>query len=273
MISLITINKNNLQGLVKTVESVCNQLNQDFEWFIIDGQSTDGSVEYINQIDLPYLHKVIEPDMGIYDAMNKGIDLISDNNLVLFLNSGDCLFNEDSIRGLSKFSKQYDFIFSDVIITRLINNKYIQKKIKQPDSLNMLWLFYKTLNHQSYLLKGSLLKKYKFNLDYKICADWVQLMDILRCENKFEWLKLDCVISIYDGDGMSYGSNYKLERNHYLNLNYSKLYLDSVDEIASIITKNNFHLIQDVFKSVWRWKLFVLLINGLNVFKKSNFKN
>jgi glycosyltransferase involved in cell wall biosynthesis len=269
---LITINKNNLQGLVKTVESVKNQLYKDFEWFIIDGQSTDGSVEYLNQIEFPSLHKIIEADNGIYDAMNKGIDLIADKNLVLFLNSGDCLFNEYSLKVISDNKKQYDFVFGDFIIKRIINNKCIIRKIKQPDNLNFLWLFFKTLNHQSYLLKGSLLKKYKFNLQYKICADWVQLMEILRNENKLEWLKLDSVISIYDGDGMSFGSNYKLERKNYLTLNYSKVYLESVEEYSSVITKDIFPLVENISKSKWRWKLLEFLIIAMSFSKVFSLK-
>ena len=87
-LSVITINFNNRDGLRKTIESVVNQTYNDFEYIIIDGGSTDGSVdvikEYADRID----YWVSEPDKGIYNAMNKGID-VAKGEYCIFMNSGD----------------------------------------------------------------------------------------------------------------------------------------------------------------------------------------
>ena len=88
MISVITINYNNHAGLLKTIDSVVNQTYNNFEYIIIDGGSTDGSVDviykYADRID----YWVSEPDKGIYNAMNKGID-VAKGEYCIFLNSGD----------------------------------------------------------------------------------------------------------------------------------------------------------------------------------------
>jgi glycosyltransferase involved in cell wall biosynthesis len=72
-LSIITINKNNASGLEKTIKSVIEQTYTDFEYIVIDGASTDGSVEIIKNYSTGINYWVSEPDTGIYNAMNKGI--------------------------------------------------------------------------------------------------------------------------------------------------------------------------------------------------------
>jgi glycosyltransferase involved in cell wall biosynthesis len=72
-LSIITINYNNASGLRKTIESVANQTSLEFEYIVIDGASTDGSVEIIKEYKEKITYCVSEPDNGIYNAMNKGI--------------------------------------------------------------------------------------------------------------------------------------------------------------------------------------------------------
>ena len=87
-LSIITVNYNNVKGLVDTIESIVNQTNNDFEYIIIDGGSMDGSVDvikrYIDKID----YWVSEKDHGIYHAMNKGIK-VATCEYCIFMNSGD----------------------------------------------------------------------------------------------------------------------------------------------------------------------------------------
>jgi glycosyltransferase involved in cell wall biosynthesis len=94
LISIITIHYNHGVGLKRTVDSILAQTKrQEIEWIVIDGGSTDGSVDYLkglgNQIDI----LVSEKDAGIYDAMNKGLHL-SNGEYVWFVNAGDALHDE-----------------------------------------------------------------------------------------------------------------------------------------------------------------------------------
>src|SRR5690349_9650846 len=95
-ISIITINYNNLAGLQKTISSVFNQSCQNFEYIVIDGGSTDGSKEYIEQFAHRFRYWVSAKDNGIYHAHNKGAARASGRYL-LFLNSGDCFVNSETL--------------------------------------------------------------------------------------------------------------------------------------------------------------------------------
>ena len=94
--SIITINYNNCEGLRRTIESVVNQTCHDFEYIIIDGGSTDGSVDVIKQYADQIDYWVSEPDKGIYNAMNKGV-AVAKGEYCLFLNSGDSLHNNSAL--------------------------------------------------------------------------------------------------------------------------------------------------------------------------------
>ena len=101
-LSIITINYNNRDGLQKTIDSVVSQTYKNFEWIIIDGGSTDGSKELIEQYQDHCAYWCSEPDKGIYNAMNKGIEkAIGDYSL--FLNSGDRLHDDTVIDKIVSF--------------------------------------------------------------------------------------------------------------------------------------------------------------------------
>ena len=95
-LSIITINRNNAAGLEKTMKSVAAQTFKEFEYIIVDGASRDDSVEMIKryQSEFTQLKWVSEPDSGIYNAMNKGIQMAS-GDYIQILNSGDCLAADD----------------------------------------------------------------------------------------------------------------------------------------------------------------------------------
>ncbi|MGB8703989.1 MAG: glycosyltransferase, partial [Gillisia sp.] len=88
LLSIITVNLNNLEGLKRTMQSVFEQTWQEFEYIVIDGGSSDGSKEYIEANSAKIDHWVSEPDKGIYNGMNKGIK-VANGEYLLFLNSGD----------------------------------------------------------------------------------------------------------------------------------------------------------------------------------------
>ena len=95
-LSIITINYNNKNGLIKTVGSVLNQTFKAYEYIIVDGGSTDGSSEWLQaQPEASFLWSS-EPDLGVYDAMNKGWKKAK-GTICLFLNSGDTLHSPDSL--------------------------------------------------------------------------------------------------------------------------------------------------------------------------------
>ena len=117
-LSIITVNLNNRDGLQKTIDSVICQTFRDFEWIVIDGGSTDGSKELIEQYADHFAYWVSEPDKGIYNAMNKGIK-VAKGEYLQFLNSGDSLWNETTLQGVVPFfSGTTDIFYGDVAIMK-----------------------------------------------------------------------------------------------------------------------------------------------------------
>ena len=226
-LSIITINYNNAEGLRKTLASVASQTFRDFEHIIVDGASTDGSVEIIREYadnedirsegykairqenskaDNPALspHHLItsspiiwisEPDNGIYNAMNKGIEialgkrvvnsfnrseLVEDKNkgikmangeYLLFLNSGDYLVDADTLSKVFADADDVDIIYGDRI------NVYedgSQKKVNYfPDKITGSFMYHSMISHQASFIKSDLFVKYGlYREDLKYASDW-----------------------------------------------------------------------------------------------------
>jgi len=108
ILSIITVNLNDVEGLKKTMTSVLEQTWQEFEYIVIDGGSTDGSKEYIESFSDKISVWVSEPDAGIYNGMNKGIK-VANGEYLLFLNSGDHLFDNRVLDTNRKFFFIYGF--------------------------------------------------------------------------------------------------------------------------------------------------------------------
>jgi glycosyltransferase involved in cell wall biosynthesis len=108
LLSIITITRNDLHGLKSTLQSITNQncSLDDLEWIVIDGDSNDGSVNYLQNLspDFDFTY-ISEKDSGIFDAMNKGVKKISGQYL-LFLNAGDALKNDSVLNNISPYLKK-----------------------------------------------------------------------------------------------------------------------------------------------------------------------
>ena len=167
-LSIITVNYNNKEGLKKTVNSVLSQTYHDFEWIIIDGGSTDGSKEIIEQIKDNLAFWCSEPDKGIYNAMNKGIAK-SKGDFVNFMNSGDCYFEKYTLEKVFMEGVDADIIYGDWV-------KYSKGKefvVKSPNVADLDFFFRHTICHQAQFIKTENLKNNGYDESFKIYADWV----------------------------------------------------------------------------------------------------
>ena len=98
-VSVITVVYNDVEGLKRTIPSVLNQRSNDYEYIILDGGSTDGTLEYLSSLSIKGKIKS-EPDTGIYNAMNKGLQMAT-GEYTIFLNSGDWFHSPDAIEAMS----------------------------------------------------------------------------------------------------------------------------------------------------------------------------
>jgi glycosyltransferase involved in cell wall biosynthesis len=174
LLSIVTINKNNCSGLLKTIESVQNQGFKSFEHIIIDGNSEDQSVSEIQNYEkrkIASLNWISENDNGIYQAMNKGINMAKGKYL-LFLNSGDELYDNSTLEKAFLMEPDSEVLYGDSI---MFNNDGVSFYNKEPDELTLLRFIERSICHQSVFYLKSLFSKDRFGLynqDNRIASDW-----------------------------------------------------------------------------------------------------
>lgn len=232
LISIITINFNNLQGLKKTITSVLEQTYSNIEYIVIDGGSTDGSTEYIESCHDSLAYWVSEPDKGIYNGMNKGVEKAT-GDYVLFLNSGDWLVDSDVVKKFVQGSPVEDIVYGDVLLI------YKDKKPKRkymPDILEGLVVFQQTITHQSIFHKRSIFKSMKYDLNYKILADWVFYNTVVLIQ-KGTYRHIDLLIVNYDTTGFSS----KKEQNELMRKEREQYYTQYADYFVPLLLQLNEH--------------------------------
>jgi len=197
LISIITINLNNLDGLRKTIQSVLEQTYKNIDWIIIDGGSTDGSRELIEQNADRFAYWVSEPDEGIYNAMNKGIRM-ANGKYVQFLNSGDSLWDKNILERV--FAKDYeaDILFGDC---NLVENGEVKEMLHYPDVMSLREILDINFVHNGMFFKRELFEQELYDESVKISADFkFNVKKVL--ENKtFEHIPL--ITIAYDATGIS----------------------------------------------------------------------
>ena len=127
ILTIITINKNNFAGLQNTQKSLLRQTNQNFRWIVIDGASSDHSIDILTKRADTIIS---EKDHGIYDAMNKGLSL-SQDSYVWFLNSGDILMSDTSVSEVCNKICVADVVYGDIeMLGKRINRKWQSGEFK-----------------------------------------------------------------------------------------------------------------------------------------------
>lgn len=198
-LSIITINLNNIEGLKKTIESVINQLFKDFEYLIVDGGSTDGSLGIIEQNANRLSYWVSETDSGVFQAMNKGIRKAKGEYL-LFLNSGDFLLHDHVLSSVFKENSSEDILCGTSIISKNGNVLYY---LAPPDKFNLKFFCKRNISHQSTFIKKSLFERFGYyREDYKTQSDyefWIRTIIMNNCSTR----NLNLLISDYNLEGIS----------------------------------------------------------------------
>ena len=197
-LSIITINYNNLEGLQRTIESVGGQTFTDFEYIIIDGGSTDGSVALIKTVSNKLSYWVSEKDKGIYNAMNKGI-ANAKGEYFIFLNSGDTFYDSRLLEHMVPYLNNQGIVYGNLMIKEQI--KSWVKKYDQPISFD--YFTRDTLPHQGAFIYKELFKVVgSYNESGILCADWQFFLEaVCRYGSKVKYV--DRVISVYDYTGIS----------------------------------------------------------------------
>lgn len=199
-ISIITANRNNAEGLERTIKSVIGQTYTNYEFIIIDGASTDQSVEVIEKYSENISYWISERDSGVFNAMNKGIQMAS-GDYCYFLNSADVLVSEDTLANIFAY-KEYSAPF--------INGNQINDYGNGQDKIYALhrpltfFDFYRgTIKHQATFIRRDLFDKYGlYDESLKIISDWKFFLRTIGLHNE-QPVFVDEDIVIFEWFGMS----------------------------------------------------------------------
>ena len=199
LLSIITINYNDAFGLNKTMQSVEKQSWNKFEHVIIDGNSSDDSLNIINSFKYENLKFISEPDTGIYNAMNKGIKMASGKYL-LFLNSGDFLENDSVLENVHHYLNDNYSILAGNIIFEEDSGRRLRE---HPEKITFSYLVGNAISHPSTFIKSSLFNTYgNYDESLKIVSDWAFFLKVLGLNNE-SFKKIPKTITVFDTKGIS----------------------------------------------------------------------
>ena len=267
-LSIVTINRNNAVGLEKTMLSVASQTYKEFEYIVVDGASTDGSVEVIKKLETEFgkrLKWISEPDIGIYNAMNKGIRMAS-GDYIQILNSGDILAASDvmerMIAALEHQENEVGILYGNMIRNygngRLVRDKR-KSKSQEPRAESVEWTMYDfikgTVNHDPTYIHRSLYEKYGlYDESLKITSDWKWFVNaVVFGGEKLYYVPID--VTIFDTTGIS-------ETNLDAREKERRVELEKMLPAAILKDYDNYHFPIEQYKRLKKhhlWKLVYFL--------------
>ena len=218
LLSVITVTYNAEDVIEKTIKSIIHQTYGNVEYIVIDGHSTDKTVDIIRRYEKDIAYWISEPDSGLYDAMNKGISMAS-GEWVCFMNAGDLFYKTTTIEDVfDDIPDDAHFIYGSHY--RCFNEHERpnedqfkkQKKVKDFEGTPVTAELVKTKNiselwkgvvfsHQSVFVRSALMRKYPFNTHYKVAADYDFIFN--RYVEKYKFFNSDCAISVIAPSGLS----------------------------------------------------------------------
>ena len=272
-LTIITINRNNADGLEKTMQSVASQSADDFEYVVVDGASTDNSVEVICRHTESFgtrLKWISELDQGIYNAMNKGIKMAT-GDYVQFLNSGDRLAGpavvEKMLRTLEE--KGNPTILYGNMLKDMLDGRMLKDKCFAGQDISFLGFYTGTLNHSPAFILKDLFERYGlYDESLRIVSDWKwYLQAIILGDEKPEYSDID--VTIFDMTGIS-ESNLNLvkeERKKVLTELIPYTFLTDYDKWAFPI-----YQMKRLRRHPWAYKIVYFIERCLFKFEKAQNK-
>lgn len=268
-LSIITINRNNATGLENTMCSVASQTFKEFEYIVVDGASTDDSVEVIKKFESEFgdrLKWVSELDKGIYNAMNKGIRMAS-GKYIQILNSADCLAADDvtesMLAALEKAGNPL-ILYGNMIKCFPDGRKKVDKSFAGSE-ITMLGMYTGTLNHDPAYIRRDLFEKYGYyDESLKIVSDWKWFLQaIILGEEKPQYVDIN--VTLFDMSGISETNKEldKTERRQVLEHMFPKAILTDYEKYVFPIEQ-----MERLQRHTWAYKLVWFLERCLFKFEK-----
>jgi glycosyltransferase involved in cell wall biosynthesis len=169
-VSIITVVFNGEFTLIPTIKSIASQTYSNIEYIIVDGQSTDSTIDIIKRFPDVIDKWISEPDKGIYDAMNKGLQMAT-GDYIWFINSGDEIAHPQTLEDVFSHELDGDIYYGDTVMIDKDGDEIGQRRLTPPQKLT--WKSFKKgmlVSHQSIIIKKAIACPY--NIDYSFSADF-----------------------------------------------------------------------------------------------------
>lgn len=221
LISIVTLTYNSEKTLERTIQSVLSQNLNDYEYIIIDGKSSDSTLDIICKYEDRLSFWLSEEDKGIYDAMNKSLNYVK-GRWVLFLGSDDILL--ESLNDISPYLKdEHTIYYGNAFFTR--------DQIKYCGKFSKLKITRKNICHQALFYPVSVFKKYVYDTQFRLLADY-NLNLHLWSDSDFKFSYLPYTISVFNQYGScnaSYDHTFMNQKNKIIKNNFSfSIYLYNI---------------------------------------------
>lgn len=256
--SIITVCKNSENSIENTLLSVINQTYKNYEHIIVDGVSTDNTLSIIEKYRDNISMVISEPDDGLYDAMNKGINL-SSGDYLFFLNSDDQYFSIDVLEKVVEQvqNADYDLIYGDIAVS---DNETCKVSIQKHNKFNKIYLMKNTPCQPGTFYKKEVFNNYgNFDINFKIVSDHEWFLRVLL-NNKLNIKYLGFPITIFNIGGLSTNKNREekliYERNLMLDKYFSKFERNSFEFISKYCRSlTTVPVISDILNLIFRFKI------------------
>jgi putative colanic acid biosynthesis glycosyltransferase len=205
--SIITITKDNLSGLKQTAQSLVGQTCDDYEWIVIDGDSNDGTQTWLQESRASFW--ISEPDTGIYNAMNKGIEKATGQYL-FFLNAGDECGDQNILNFIKSSAQETltDFIYGDSLEYTPHGIRYKKARAPYPLAFGMF------THHQAMLYRREALGQMRYDESFKIAGDYDLTIRFLKEKPKITYLEKPFCIFAYGGVSQKQAKLGRTEQYH-----------------------------------------------------------
>lgn len=218
--TIITICLNESKNIRRTCESIASQTFKDKEWIVLDGASTDDTLEILSEFDTNITHLVSEPDDGIYHAMNKGIG-ISRGEYIIFMNGGDVFATNEALKIVAA-APQSDLIYGDIFLENIG-----AERVQYPTQIEENFLLKNMLPHQATFFRRNLFYKFGiYDTSYKIAADYELFARLLEY-GKVSHYHIPKPLAVFDQSGISSSEKFRRIRkkeNHRVRMKYFPRY-------------------------------------------------
>lgn len=237
-VSVVTVTYNASATLEKTMQSVFHQNYPYIEYIIIDGASTDGTVNIISKYAEKLSYWLSEQDKGIYDAMNKALE-VATGDFLIFMGADDLFYTNDVIKNVVSQITDLDAVYYGSVLFK-------GRGTKHWGQFNKIKWAVTNVSHQAIFYPKMVYTTHSYDTQYRIYADYAYNLNLLEEKVRFKYV--DAIITLYNMTGMSANTHDEIFQR-----DFRSLVLNSVGLLAYYIGKciRGLYIIKELLRSAY----------------------